>query len=393
AYHHLKKAEKAARTQEQFSVLDVIYDHMVRLAPFVEVEITSVIERRRANRHRLEVLRANSEILGMVTIELSRHNYARNKRSSTVIENLEQIKEHLEEHEAAFNSAEGRLMVMQTVMSILVQKGAYSELADYGRRTFRELEEAGIFNRENHPQRLRLKIFHINSLQKLLRLEEARLLIDELAKDLKAYQGAYYRDFAYHYYSNLAFNLKLQGELEKAEGYLLDALGQGDILNKEADSELFLLISLADLYFLDQSYDQATDAIRRVIDHPKLSSLSEEIQMYAHTFLLLNLYESGEHAKVEPEYRRMRKRFRHALKDEEYAHLQRFLDLLIRQVNATIEGKGMHLKAAHRNYLKEFGPGEIGDNRIIQYDLYLQSKVEERPYYDLLKAQVAQVVT
>lgn len=390
AYYGLKKAEKAALAQEQFNVLEIVYDHMVQLAQHCEVDIAAVIERRKANRRKLEVLRANREILGMLSSELSRRNYARSKRSHNVIETLESIRQQLEEHEEVFNSVEGRTMVMKTVVSILIQKSAYAELADYARQTFEAFEANGFFNRDNHALRLRLRVYRINALQKLLRLHEADAEISAFYDDLRAYQRQNYQEFAFHYYSTRVFTLKHQNALTQADALLREALAQEDILIEDP-YQVYLLISQAELHFLGESYEDALATLHQIVAHPSFAMLDEELQLYIRVFELVNQYEAEDYAAAQATYKALRQQYRHLLRDEFYASVRRFTEVVMRLVAAAVEGRGVHLRATHRNFLRDFGPSEIGSNQIILYEVYLQSKVEGESYYRLLQKLVAEV--
>jgi hypothetical protein len=390
AFYNLKKAEKAARAQEQFNVLEIVYDHMVQLAQHCEVDIAAVIERRKANRDKLEVLRANREILGMLSSELSRRNYARSNRSTNVIETLEAIQQQLEEHEEVFNSTAGRNLVIKTVVSILLQKSAYAELADYAEQTFKTFETSDHFTRDNHTLRLQLRVYRINSLQKLLRLSEADAETEALHQDLMAYQRQNYQEYAFHYYSTRVFTLKHRGDLAQADQLLSEALAQEDILI-EVPYRLYLLISRADLYFLQQRYHDALETLAQIAADESYEQLDEQMQLYIQMFGLVNRYEAELYAETEASYKEIRRQFRSLLRDDFYSQVRRFGDILMRLVTAATEQKGVHLRSTYRNFLRDFGPSEIGSNQIILYDVYLQSKVEDKSYYELLRKLVEKV--
>ena len=55
---------------------------------------------------------------------------------------------------------------------------------------------------------------------------------------------------------------------------------------------------------------------------------------------------------------------------------------------AAIEGRKVFLKSAYKNYMSEFGPSEIGDNKVILYEVYLLSLLEGKPYYQLFIEEV-----
>lgn len=388
AYHNLKKAEKVAAKQDQFNILEVIYDEMVKLVVHFDLDIEKVIEKRKANQKKIDLLRANSEVLGIVTQQLRRRNYSRSNRSTSVIESLEQIREQLEEHQDIFKSPSGKIMIMKTVLSSLIQKSAYLEIAEYTRKIFHQFEEEGIFKQETHNVRLMLRIWRINSLQKLLRLTEAQPEIEAFREDLLRYKKQNFNEFAYYYYAPKVINLKLMGKLKEAEKTLKEALENTAIFQLDTH-ELFLLINLTDQYFSQQKFDKALQTIKTILQHPHVSKLDEELRLYIHIFQIVNWYEAGMYTQAKNGFRSIKKSFKKLLKEEFYAKARRFLDIIIRMNTAAQEGKRVFLKAALKQFTENFPPSEIGSNEIIRYETYLESKVtEDKGYYELFCEEV-----
>lgn len=383
-FYSLKKAEKVALEQDQFQILEVIYSEMVKLAIHHNVDIDQVIERRKINQGKIDFLRANQEVLGTVTQSLMRRNFSRSKSSSSLIETLEDVQSQLEEHKHLFQSASGRIMILRTVVSILIQKSAWDNLATYSQRIFSEFEEEKIFNADNHPTRLMLLIWRINALHKLLRLDEAAPVIEELGKDIKLYKRQNFNEFAFHYFSAKAFNLKYNGELSEAESVIQQTLSTPDIIH-HSTNEVYLLISLADQYFCQQEYTRATETILRIEALQGGGILDEELSMFIRAFKVVTLYEARLCKEAEKQIKGLRKKYKKFLKDEFYAKTDRFLEIVSRMNTAELEGKRMMLKAAVDGFLQEFPDSEIGGNEIIMYDLYLQSKLGgSQAYYHLL---------
>lgn len=383
-FYSLKKAEKVALEQDQFQILEVVYSEMVKLAIHHNVDIDQVIKRRKVNQEKIDFLRANQEVLGTVTQSLMRRNFSRSKSSSSLIETLEEVQAQLEEHEHLFLSASGRIMILRTVVSILIQKSAWDNLATYAQKIFAEFIEEKIFNADNHPTRLMLLIWRINALHKLLRLDEATPVIEELGKAIKMYKRQNFNEFAFHYFSAKAFNLKYNGHLREAEKVIQQSLATPDIIHHSMN-EVYLLISLADQYFSQQEYAKATDTILRIESLPGAGNLDMELNMYIHVFKIVTQYENEEYKVVDKQVKALRKKYKKLLKDDFYTKIERFLEIVSRMNTAKLEGKRMMLKAAVDGYMKEFPDSEIGGNEIIMYELYLRSKVdEEHSYYDLL---------
>lgn len=383
-FYSLKKAEKVALEQDQFQILEVIYSEMVKLAIHHNVDIDQVIERRKINQGKIDFLRANQEVLGTVTQSLMRRNFSRSKSSSSLIETLEEIQSQLEEHKHLFLSASGRIMILRTVVSILIQKSAWDNLATYSERIFSEFEEEKIFNADNQPTRLMLLIWRVNALHKLLRLDEAAQVIEALGKDIKMYKRQNFNEFAFHYFSAKAFNLKYNGQLDEAEKVIQLSLSTPDIIH-HSTNEVYLLISLADQYFCQKQYAKAGETIVRIEALQGTGILDEELNMFIHVFKIVTQYEDSQHKVVDKQIKGLRKKYKKFLKDEFYAKTDRFLEIVSRMNTADLEGKRMMLKAAVDTFIREFPDSEIGGNEIIMYDVYLRSKVDEaQSYYTFL---------
>ncbi|MDP5171939.1 MAG: hypothetical protein NWR72_16940 [Bacteroidia bacterium] len=384
AYYSLKKAEKVALDLDQFQILEVIYDDMVRLAIHHDVDIDQVIERRRVNQEKIDFLRANSEVLGMLTQGLMRRNFSRSRTSSSVIETLEQVQSQLEVHKHLFHSASGRIMVLRTVVSILIQKSAWADLANYTERMYQEFEEEKLFQIENHPTRLMLRIWRINALHKMLRLEEAEPVIEALGKEIKLYKRQNYNEFAFHYFSASVFSLKHSGRLQDADTLLKQALDNSEIIYQEI-YEAYLLISLADQYFCQEIYTEAIRVISKLETHPGYLMLDEELKFFIHVFKIVNFFFARQHSQAEQAAKSLRQKYKKMLKDEFYAKSERFLDIILRLNTASMEGKRVMLRSAYESFVRDFPPSEIGGNEIIMYEICLQSLLEEENnYYSLL---------
>lgn len=388
AYHNLRKAEKVALEYDQFNLLEVIYDEMVKLGTNFEVDIDSIIEKRKENTRKIEFLRANSEVLGTVTQQLMKRNYSRSKRSESVIQTLENINRQLEEHKDIFQSPSGKIMILKTVVSILIQKSAYRELEQYVKQAFSDFDNSSLFDKSNHPTRLLMRIWRINSLLKLLELQEAEKDIELLRKEMKMYKKQNYNEFAFYYHTSNAYALKLMGKLDEAGETLEDAFRQKEIQQNEVN-ELFLLISLSDQYFSQERFKEASDLIKKIVAHKGFALLDEELRFYILIFEIVNSYEAGDYKYAESRFKALKKSFRHFLKDEFYTKAKKFLEIVMRLNTAAREGKSVFLKSAYKHFKSEFAPSEIGDNQVILYEVYLRSKLEERPYYQLLCEEVA----
>lgn len=384
SHHYLKKAEKIAINNDQFNLLEVIYDEMVSLGmKDVEIDIEFILKKRKENWTKLEINRKSDEVLCLLTQQLKKRNFSRNKKSDSVIELLEETQQRLESHRHIFQSSVGKIKIYRTVSAILLQKGAFGELEQYIEKTLTEFDANKLLNKDNHNIRLMMHIWRINCLRKLLRIREENEQIEILGKELNMYSKQYYNEFAAYYYSAKINNQKLRGDLDGAGESLKEIFNQKEILSVNMN-ELSFLISLADQYFCQNLFIHAADTIAKIKLHKKYPKLDEELRYYLCILEIVVAFEAKNYGQVGALHDALKSGYKPFFKSDLYEKAQRFLEIVMRMNQAVIDGKRMFLKTAYKSFSEDFPPSEVSDNQIIMYELYLKAKVEEKTYYPIL---------
>ena len=383
-FHYLRKAEKIALENDQFNILEVIYDNMIQLAAKdIEVEIADIIKRRKDNFKKIQITRSHSEVLGSIIQELKKTNFSRSRKSDHLVDILEDTRKKLEEHQHIFHSANGRIMIIRAVGAMLIQKGAFIELEKYIKDNLVEFEQKNWFNKENHTTQIIMHIWRINALRKLMRLEEEAEQIEELIQHLEAFKKQNYKEYVIYYYSSKINNLKLLGKLQESGEVLQEAFKQTDILSLGLN-ELYLLISQADQYFCQELYINALDTLKKIQQHPKYGKLTEEIRFYLKIFEMTCNYEARNYGQATDSYEKIKKEFKTLYKDADYKHAQEFVEILLRLVEAAIHQRKVFIRSAYSHYVETYPQSEIAGNQVIMYELYLQAKLEDTNYYPLM---------
>lgn len=384
-YYYLKKAEKVAIKNDQFNVLEVIYDEMIRLASKdVEVEVETILKNRKENFEKLQVIRMTSEVLGVISQQLKKRNFSRSKKNENILALLEETRANLESHKEIFKSSSGKVMIFKTVSAILQQKSAYAELEEYVKETFTDFETHKIFNKDNHSTRLLMRIWRINSLWMLMRVKEAKQEIDALEEDLQLYSRRNFNEYALYFYTAKINNQKMRGDLDGAAQTLKEALAIKEVVQSSIN-ELILLISQAEQFFCQKLFSLALDTLQKIRNHNKFDKLGEEVRFYLQIFEIILCYENRNYGMVDSLHQKLKNNFKSFFKDENYDRATRFLEILARINESSVEGKKISLKIIHKNFENVYHKSEISGNQIIMYELYLQSKVEGcgQSYYEL----------
>lgn len=382
ALYFLKKAEKKATELDQFIILEQIYEEYTQLAiRDIEIDIETILEERRANSEKIKLHRRNTEAIAIITQQLKKSNFSRPRAS--VVELLNKTRKRIEKSAEIFQSAEGRIQLFRIVSAMLLQKEAYQQLVEYLRQTIHEFETEQLFNNDNHATRLLMRLWLVNALYKTYRFEEALTALDVLEHEMKMHGKQNYHTYLFNFYHTRINVLKCLGRLEEAGALLDEALAKKE-MRANPLHEVYLLRSLADQQFSMQQFPEALATCAQVKAADGYRQLGDDVQLYMEVFELVNFFEAKRFAEVDTHMRPLRKQFKQALKDEPNERTDRFLDLLGRMATAELEDKRVSLRAAYKGLEPYFeGPAEHGNNEIILYGLYILSKLEKRPYYEM----------
>ena len=377
----LKKAEKKAEMLDQFSILELIYDEYIQLGiKNVDLDLDSILTRRRENQVKLAIHRKSTETIATIKQKIRKAKFGKDKLS--VVELLDGIKSDLEEAKDIFHSTEGKILIFQTVSTILHNKGAYQQLSDYIKTTIKDFVENDLFNQNNHAARLLMRLRLIISLYKTMRLEEAVEQLGIFEKEMKMYGKQNYQTYLFNYYNIRIYNLKMLGRSAEAREEIETALKLYEIKN-DPSHYLVILISLAGQQFNEGDFKGAIDSIQQIRAIKNSASLGDNVLFFLEVFYLVCLLEFGSNDLFTEAYKMIRKRFKAQLKMEDNARTARFCEILDRMNNAAIEGRKVSIKSTVSGFIDSFGKYEEGDNEILNQVYYLRSLLEQRPYYEI----------
>lgn len=381
--YYLRRAEKVAHREDMFGALEIIYDEMVRLGTVFEVDVAAVLRLRNENSEKLSIWRADQEVLALVTQELLRKNYGRGQHSQTVIETLEALRQRLEGHAHLFRSASGRIMILKTVVSILLQKEAFSELVAYVEATFAEFEAQDVFG-DHQGLRIMMQVWRINGQLKLLRLDGLDADIQALWKDLERNRKQHFREYAFYYYSAAAYWHKLTGNLPQASLLLEEAIAALQGKSSEVQG-WFLLISRADTFFCQGDFGQARATLRKALSHPVAAQLDPTLIAYASVLEAVCLSETGNDEAALALVRQMKKDMKAVIRDQK--SLGAFVEVLARLAKTD---RRKLTTGDFQHMLDTVGQSEIGGNQIILYEAFIRSRMQAgTTYYQAFLEEVA----
>lgn len=382
ALYFLKKAERKARDLDQFFILEQIYHEYTQLAiKDIEIDIEEVLERRNANLEKVRIQRKNTEALALITQKLKKSNFSRGKAS--VIDLLEKTRKHIEKSAQIFHSAEGRIQIFRTVSAMLHQKEAFDQLADYSAKTIAEINDAGLFNNDNHADRLMMRLWLINSLFKLGRFDAAANELGVFEKEMTLYKKQNYFTYLFNYLNTRINVAKCLGDHKLASSLIDEGLNTKE-LRSDPMHEVYLMRSRADQEFMMGDAKSASTTIEKLKKLQGYRLLDETANMYLDIFEVVVRFEIGDHTFVLQNYKPLKKTHRALLKALEFERVNFFFELLVKMSKAADSNQQVHLKAplATLSAFYEGSPAH-GSNEIILYDVYIEARLKGKAYKDL----------
>lgn len=380
--YFLKKAEKTATENDQFNILEVVYEEYVQLAmKDITLNLDRVLEQRRLNEEKLKQHRKNSESLAVIIQQLKRVNFGKGNKNISGF--LERTRKRLERTNEIFHSTEGRIQIFRTVSAMMQQKRTWQQLADFTRATLEEFLTNGWFTNDNHSSRLMMRLWLVNALIKSRKFREASAQISVFENEMEMFGRQNHSTYYFNYINARVNLLKYSGANAEAGTLLRKAL-EGDELRGLPQYEPYLRLSQADYYFNQGEFEKAQSALEGLARGGKESVLAPEIRVFVDVFQLATLINARQYKAAQKLHSTLRKSHKALLKESGFAAAADFAEILGRMARAGESGKRVSLNAAWKNFVTDHGHTEPGDNSIILYDVWLQSQAEEKNYYSLL---------
>lgn len=386
ALYFLKKAEKKAKEMDQFNILEVIYQEYTQLAlKDIEIDIEDILSRRKTNLDKLKIHRRNTEAIALITQQLKRSNFSREKAS--VIDLLERTQRSIEESAEIFHSTEGKIQIFRVVSASLLQKEAYGQLVTYTENMLSEFEKGNLFTIDNHPDRLMMRVWLANALFRCSRFSDAEQQLQVLHKEMLMHSKQNY--FAYlFYYTNTSVNvLKCLGKTDAAGQLLQEALATKEI-RSNPEAELYLVQSLADQMFIVGNHAQALAMLKDSRNLAGYRMVHDEIRMGVEIYELVASMECGSYAEVESRVAEIRKSYKKLLKSEDHQSADVFLDILPKISAAVEKGKQPRIQKQVETLRGLIKPSQLGGNLNLSYAHYAESKLTGKNYYALFLQSV-----
>ncbi len=383
AQHYLEDAEKLANKHQAYNLLNVIYDKFIQLCSLnYALNPAPYLERKRAIQAKYEQVQQSERLLATISYQLHRSNFS--NKEEGVIETLEQIQQKIQLTDNENLSSELRLKINRCARNILLQKREFQALSEYLKRSYEDFERDDIFTKKNHEDKIVMLIWIANTSIKLRSTDNIAQSVAKLEANLKASPTPLQDKYLWLFYQIKMTVQTIQKTPETAIQMLeslLDSPRYQKIL-----SYFSVYINLSMLNYYCQNADKSLEYIGNVIVSKDYKDLSRPWQLNIGIVELMLRYETEDYEYAIHRYKELRRKYRKELTQKGYEEQKQFLEILRDILNKPDALKTSRTRQKVERFVHTYTHFEIGANELLDYSVWLKSKLQKKPYYEVMLA-------
>ena len=367
AFDYLKKAEKRARKNEYFDLLDLIYSELIRLShESVEFNPIEYIDKRKENHKSLHVLQEIDDVLAALIyrVKISQNFSTHNYQFTEVLQKT--INDYVDNDEVK-QSAKLRFKIYHSISRILLQQNDFISLEEYLQKTYYEFLDEELFDKSNHETKLQMLTYLANSLFKNGKIKESLEKAEELHLAMNEHNNLLYDKYLFYYYNSLVINYQVTDK-HKAIEVLLEAK------TKKAIQQLpmfivFIYLNLAVFYFDLKNFKEARKNLAKLKREDSFNALDTVFRLKINVTELQTFYEIGDIDLFDYQLNIIQKDFKALLNKAEYNREKMFIKILSKLDDTSVSKET-------KKFLSLYSEEGMSDNDIIDYSVWLKSKLK-----------------
>ncbi len=391
AHSLLLEAEKKALKIEAYELAMLIYKELIGMSSLVgTVNSHYYIEKRRAVRLKHEELSELRYLRSTVTFKLTNsiHN---SKTDSDIVEELKEIKNKLTESGLVKTSLNARYNVFYAITNILYEEKKYKLLLEHLIKGYDEFIEENLFDKTNHRSKIVTLSWIVATYSWLLRLPESVPYLEEMRKALQQYDGIYedkFKPFYVSYQNSIYYHTRqLDKSIKILEQFTKEYLQGRDIVHLSELPDIVLaghISRLAKGYFALEDYDNALKQLAPCYIAEIYDKLQREFRMEVSVMEVIIYFEKEDYSYALTLLRRIKRVYKKLLADPDNSIFKSFVGIL----NTVIKNNGFDLSKEQEktilDFIKIHPPYGEPFEKCISYRVWLEAKLQERSYYDVV---------
>ncbi len=383
AQYYLEEAEKLAVKQQAYNLLNVIYDKFIQLCNLnYALNPAPYLEKKQAIQEKYEQIQKTELLLATISHQLHQSNFS--AKEVGVVEILEQIQQQIQLSNHEDLSPGLRLQINRCARNILLQKREFAALGEYLEESFREFEQDGIFFKKNHEEKIIMLIWLVNTFVRLKAIDKIIFFTEELGSSLQTATQSLHDKYLWLYYQCRMVVLFVQRKPEAAIEMLENLIHTPEY--RKILSYFSVYLNLSMLHYYCQNIDASLDYMGKILVSKDYKSISRLWLLNISIVELMLRYEAQDYSYALNRYKELRRKYRKELTQEGYREQRQFLEIMRDLLNKSDALNQSRIRQKIDVFVTEYTHFEIGANELLSYNLWLKSKLEKRPYYEVMLA-------
>ena len=383
AWNFLKKAEELAINNEQFDLLNGIFNIMIEHNnPKFGRDLKDLIHRKTENKKRVDEDERALIAHALISKKLYEHKVEGTKADFNRL-----VRKVLKDYKLSEAVLE-RPKLLYNMLSI-VRSGAlatkdYSTFEPYIIEHYHAVKDKNGFSPSTHIYKLHILYMLAHVLYRNRKFEETITYLQELRENLGEKNTYFFQQFYPKYLLLLAAVHNFRGNLEMAIEILQSALNDDQIKMGTKDNHN-LILNLAVYHFNAEDFPKA---IKTIISFPKTDKwietrIGKEWLMRKNLIELIIQFELGNLDIAKSRVKNLEHHFSDLLEQKPYRRVKTYLEIILEFIKNPEWVKTISF-ARKAKPLVERNPRESEDTQAMAFYCWLKSKMEGRAYYDVL---------
>jgi hypothetical protein len=383
AWSLLRKAEKVAAANEQFDLLNTIFNLQIEKADneFAD-ELQLIIQKRNENKIAADEEERANIAASLIKQQLTlARTQGRNMNFDSVIRKVlqeYQLNEVVSKRPSIFYK------LMTIARSAVLARKDFHHFEDYIVTQFEQVEKSGGFGKPHLQYKLNLLYMIAHVLYRTRKFEQSVAYLDALYAELKTNGKSVFQQFYPRYVFLKTANLSFLKRLEEAT-VLME-----ELLEKEGNSFgirnlLTAQMGLSFFYFAQENYKKANLILMRMPHSDKFCEMKmgKEWVLKKNMGELIIQIELNNPELAINKIRTIERSFKELLAQEAYRNVKGYLTVLKELLNQPE-------LVEHREFMQliegalNFVPAEQEDLQAMSFYAWVRARMLKRPYYDVL---------
>lgn len=305
--YYLKRAEKLAKAIENYEMMDIVYDSIIRLSfHLTEINPQEYSALRRSNMQLVAQLRELDDYLADVSyrLKLTQNFGAADKK---LLQGLSEKAKNVAARTTSQYSKNLQTRIYRALSQVFIQQHNYAEVEGLVKNSYALFEKEKWFDKDSHDLKLQMLTYAGNALYKNGKQKESQQYAELLGKALGEYNKVHYDRFLFFYYNLQILNNAVLNPNKALEQ--LNSFEQEMRKKKNYYHDTFIYLNRAGLLYDMRRYKEALKALVKLYLRDEYSKASGAFKLKVEVSELIITFEAGDNsmllsrvAQVEKDY-------------------------------------------------------------------------------------------